>query len=546
VESLPQRRVVEAELTNHDPQDKNLQVTALAVGEKQPAVQAATNLRLAGGKTETVHFNYDFDYHAGHVLRLTVQNTDAPVIYDQEDFQVPGLVSAELVSPAFRHTLLDSLPTPTLAVTGALNVVPALRDKLQVSAELVGVEGGSFQSVPGPADPSRFRLELPTPTMLSGDHLVRVKAQLSGTTLQIDLPLRRVAPGHPEVGCDEQRRLWVRGKRMFPLGLYGITDSDDLAAVIAAGFNFVIVPSQRASYDLREAAVKAHLGVVVSGTNTEPTFWDTLEGKWGNSPACLGWLPYSRADLRGYSPAQVGGLYDQLMRSSPSLPVIAPLASPSLAAHYVSAADILVAWSLPVPHSPLRALGEMVQVLRECGGNKPVWAIIQAQGGGAIQDESPGPAAGGRAPTGAEMQALVYLALVRGADGLMWYSYNPPNDDVPNPLPQANPALWAAISAVTQNLRWLTPVLLDGKRTLLPPAAGGAVEMARWHYQDSDYLVAVNTGANGAVTPLRLGAPHASAPVMFEGRSVQADGDGDIQESFAPYGVHVYVVGKAG
>jgi hypothetical protein len=142
------------------------------------------------------------------------------------------------------------------------------------------------------------------------------------------------------------------------------------------------------------------------------------------------------------------------------------------------------------------------------------------------------------------MQALAYLALVRGADGLLWYSYNPPDEDTPDPLPHANPALWAALGALNQNLRWLAPVLLDGTRTALPPAAGGAVELARWHYQDSDYLIAVNTGENGVVTPLRLGAPHAGGQVMFENRTVQADGDGDIQEAFSPYRVHVYVVGK--
>jgi hypothetical protein len=309
----------------------------------------------------------------------------------------------------------------------------------------------------------------------------------------------------------------------------------------------VIVPWTRASTDLRETAVKDHLGVVVSGTSDAEDFWVHLQEKWGTSPACLGWLPCSRPDLRAYAPAAVGTLYDQIAHLSPTEPVLEPLASPSLARYYAGAADILVAWSLPVPHSPLRALGEMVQALRDCAGDsKPVWAVIQAQGGGAFHDEPLGPAATGRAPTPAEMQALAYLALVRGADGLMFYSYSPPEEDTPNPLPRANPALWAALVTLNQNLRWLTPVLLDGTRTPLPPASGGAVELARWHYQDADYVIAVNTGANGVVTPLRLGVPHALGPVMFEDRAVQADADGDVQEVFAPYGVHVYVVGKAG
>ena len=545
VEALPKRRLVEVELKNTEAKDRNLQVQALVLAEKGQTVQAGMSVRLAGDKTQTVRFNYDYDYRQAHLLRVTVQDKDTPTVYDQRDVKAPGLLSARLVSPAFRHCLLDKLPTPTLAVAGALNVVPALREKLQLSAELVGVPGGGFAPGPPGEDASLYRLELPTPALLSGDHVVRVTATLPQGSQQIDLPLRRVPPGLPEVGYDEQRRLWVQGKRMFPLGLYGMEGAEGVQAAAAAGFNFVVASSARASYDVRDAAIKANLGVVVSGASTEPSFWEHLQTKWGTSPACVGWLPYSRSDLRGYSPLAVATLYDALVRLSPSEPVIQPLASPSLAQYYTDAADILVAWAMPVPHSPLRALGDMVEVLRAAGGeNKPVWAIIQAQGGSAFQDDPYGPAAVGRAPTPAEMEALAYLALLRGADGLMWYSYSPSDDATGTPLPQTNPALWAAMSALNVRLRWLTPVLLDGVREALPPAAGGAVEMSRWRYQDADYLIAVNPGENGVVTPLRLGGAGVQGQVLFEDRTVQADQEGDIPESFPPFGVHVYVVGK--
>jgi hypothetical protein len=70
--------------------------------------------------------------------------------------------------------------------------------------------------------------------------------------------------------------------------------------------------------------------------------------------------------------------------------------------------------------------------------------------------------------------------------------------------------------------------------------------MARWHYQDADYVMAVNWTERGVVTPLRVGPPGAGAQVVFENRELKADQDGDLQESFPPYGVHVYRVGKAG
>lgn len=548
VEALPKRRLVEVELRNHQPREQKLQVVALTLGENRPSVQAGmTNVRLAGDKAQTVRFNYDYDYRQSHLLRLTVQAADTPTIYDQQDLRVPGLVSAELTSPAFRNSLLESLPTPKLAVSGMLNVVPALRGQLKLSAELVGVAGGSFAAGAASPTPGAFRLELPTPTLLSGDHVVRVTAALPQGRQEIDLPLRRVSPGLPEVGYDEQRRLWVRGQRLFPLGLYGIEDPAGVQAAAASGFNFLVVSSSRASYDVRDAAVQAGIGVVVSAASPDASFWQHLQSKWGTSPACLGWLPYSRPDLRSYSPLQLEELYYLLTRLSPSQPVLEPLASPSLAQYYTRAADILLAWSLPVPHSPLRALGEMVEVLREAGGPlKPVWAIIQAQGGGAFQDEPLGPASTGRAPTPAEMEALAYLALIRGADGLVWYSYTPTQAEGGGPLPKVDPAMWTAMGALNLRLRWLSPILLDGHREAMAAVAGGAVEMARWHYQDADYVLAVNSTDRGLVTPLPLGRPEAAVSVLFEDRELKADRDGEVQESFPPFGVHVYMVGTAG
>jgi len=495
VEALPKRRVVEVELTNRDPREKNLQVTALALGENRRPVQAGTNVRVAGERSRALRLNYDYDYQVPHVLRLTVQAADSGAVYEQRDFDVPGLVSAQIVSPAFRQTLMQSVPLPGLVVEGRTNLTRSLLGALEITAEVPGAPNGSFQPVKWEDERQRFRLEAPLPALMSGDHVVKVQAKLPQGTQTLDLPLRRLPPGLPEVGYDHRLRLWVRGNRVFPLGLYGMTDPGDVQVAAQAGFNFVVASSPRASYEMRAAAEKARVGVVVSASVAEESFWQHLQKKWGDSPSCWGWIPYSRPDMRAYHPGQVLALYDSISRTSPNYPILVPLASPSLAHYYAEAADILVAWSLPIPHSPLRALGEMVSTLREIsGGTRPVWALIQAVGGGAFQDEPPGPQASGRPPTPAEMEALVYLALIHGADGLVWYTYNTSDaGGSGGMLPSASPDLWATLAPLNLRLRWLTPVLLDGEREALPPAAQGAVEMARWRYKDGDYLIAVNT-----------------------------------------------------
>jgi hypothetical protein len=543
VDSLPSRRLVELELSNHSHETKNLQVTALALAANRGPLQAGALTSLTPGQSGILRFNYEYDYRLPHTLRLIVADAAGPETYSVQDVPVPGLISARFAAPAFRNTLLSGVPTPKLVVVGAENVTPELSHQLTITAELMsGGTNGDFQGAPAPD--GQYRLELKTPALVSGEHAVRVTARLGGEEQVLDLPLHQLSPGGAQVGYDEQGRLWKNGKRMLPRGLYGVTSADEVQEAAAAGCNFVVVASARASYELQAAAATAGLSVVVSAASAADDFWARLNTKWGDSPLTLGWLPYSRPDVRSVAPEDVATLYDGLGRLSPALPVIVTLASPSQAENYTDAADILLAWSLPVPHSPLRALGSMVDTLeQDCRGTKPVWAVIQAAGATASEDLNPTPETPSRPPTAAETTALTYLALVHGAGGVTWYSLDIPDyaGGAAYLMPQDAPDVWAALPGLNLQLRWLTPVLLDGTREALPPV--GAIEMARWRYQGGDYVIAVNGSEHGAVTPLTIFTPEAKVQVMFENRSLDADKDGAIQDSFAPFGVHVYAVG---
>lgn len=546
VEALPDRRLVEVELTNREVSEKKVQVVALALAPDRPSVQASSVVRLAGPRSQSVRLNYNYDYRQSHTLRLIVREEQSTTVYEQLDLPVPGLISARLVRPAFRASLMETLPTRSLVVSGRGNVSPELWRQMQISAQLLGTGRGEiFTQVDLPEDDEHFRLELPAPELLTGEHMVRVTAHLGAAEQTLDLPLRRLPPGPPQVGYDEHQRLWLNGQCLFPRGLYGIQSATDLQAAAQAGFNFVIVPSTRASYTVQKAAQEAGLAVVISTASMEESFWQHLQSKWGTSAVTLGWLPYSRPDLHNIAPQHVNDLYHLVRRVSPGHPVIETLASPSRAQYYTQAADILLAWSLPVPYSPLRMLGDMVEILRQpSAGLQPVWAVVQAAGSGTHRHPWLGRNKTGRPPTPAEMEALAYLALVHGADGLVWYSYNIPDSPGAQAyrLPQDAPELWAALPKLNLHLRWLAPVLLEGERETLPSAAEGAIQMAQWEYQGSRYIVAVNVTNRGLVTLLPLASPGSKAQVMFENRTLQADEAGEMQDSFTAYGVHVYVL----
>ena len=543
VDNPPTRRQVALSLANAADKEKSLQITLLALAAGRPPVTVTATTRVPAGQTQPLRLTYAYDYHLAHTLRVLVQDAQNGDIYEQRDVPVPGLISAYFLAPAFRNMLLSGLPTPKLIVAGAANVAPEARGQLSVSAALMDAGSKNVFS-PGDAPAGQYRLELDTPALVSGEHLVRVTARLGAAEQVIDLPLHDLPAGAAQVGYDDHMRLWANGKPVLPRGLYGATSAADVQAAAAAGFNFVVAPSARASYEVQAAAAQTGLGVVVSAFSLQGDFWQRLQDKWAASPSALGWLTYARPDWRSLDPGEVTGLYDALGKFSPTLPIFETLASPSRGQYYAGGADILVAWSMPVPNSPVRALGEMVTALQQAGeGRKPVWAIIQAAGAGRYDDEHLGTGKPGRPPTAAEMNALAYLALVHGAQGLLWYSldisgYSGAQD---YRLTRDAPDLWAAMPRLNLQLKWLAPMLLDGTREALPSVGG--IELARWKYAGGTYVIAVNPSERGAVMPLPAFAPGAHVQVLFEDRLLEADKDGALQDSFVPFGVHVYVVG---
>ena len=546
---LPDRRAVELKLSNAGDGDRALQVLVEATGgDLRRPVRASLELDLPRGETRAARLEYKVEARQSHHLRVLVQDTRTGVVYECNDYAVPGLLEARLTSPAFRQTLLETLPPAALVLGGRWNLSPELRRDAQVEAELLGASQQSkFTVEEGSAGDDRFTLSLPLPSLLTGEHTVRVSARVGNLEQTLDLPLRRLAPGLPEVAYDDQLRLAVQGRRLLPVGIFGVEDENDVRRASQAGFNFVVTPAQRASYALQEVARQTNTLVAIFGSELESDYWQRLQVKWGQSSLALGWIPFSRPDLRATPVALAQHTYETLREISPNLPVFETLASPSLALRYAEVADILVAWSLPVPYTPLTSLGEMIDVLTQASeGTRPVWAMVQATRRGLYREDSTGQEKAGRAPTPAEMEALTYLALLHGARGLLWYAYAVPGSGAGSwHLPLDAPELWAALPELLRRLEWLTPVLLEGEREPLPPAADGAVEMARWRYQGSVYLIAVNTGDKGLLTPLPLSAASARVQVLFEDRTETTDADGELQESFAPCQTHVYLVENA-
>jgi hypothetical protein len=136
---------------------------------------------------------------------------------------------------------------------------------------------------------------------------------------------------------------------------------------------------------------------------------------------------------------------------------------------------------------------------------------------------------------------MTYQALIEGANGLIWYTYDDKLFKV-----REHPELWAMMKQLVAEIKTLTPALLepafDATRFATGPdncLRGACIRQGR-----DLYIMTAHTNDKdlGQVELAPPGLPaKATLEVMFEKRSLTA-ADGKITDAFAPYAVHVYRV----
>jgi hypothetical protein len=171
---------------------------------------------------------------------------------------------------------------------------------------------------------------------------------------------------------------------------------------------------------------------------------------------------------------------------------------------------------------------------------KPVWACIET-----TQIDL-----AGRAPTPAEVRAQVWLAVIHGARGIVYFVHRFRPQFVEAGL-LADAEMLAAVTAINQELTTLAPVLNAPNSAVTVvgqsqnPAAPVAV-MARDFGGDTYvFAAALRPVATEVEFMLPFAGPEAGIEVLGEGRSVTLAAR-RFRDQFAPYAVHLYRVRKLG
>lgn len=397
-------------------------------------------------------------------------------------------------------------------------------------------------------------------------------------------PAASPAARDPVATLDARGRLVVRGRPVFVHGWYSDGSVERLRRLADGGFNAVLDygmtarPIEATRGYLAEAE-RLGIHVIACLNDVHPSAaYRTSLGPWrGNaeilagvvgvvkeSPAVVAYYNNDERDdaLRG----EIEAYAARIRELDPSRPQLSVHERPEACGVFRGSAEIFGFDHYPIPQHGPGAFGERFDAARAAlGAGPPLWAVLQnfawyqhaptpetpVVAGDLATERArlPTPAewTRGRPPTADEARAMQYVALVHGAQGLLWWClYN--LDFLPDRAER-----WEAARRLGAEVRALEPYLLadEGARaTWTDPRIRAALKRGP---DGRRVLLAVNVAAEPVRASVRLGpaegpttrpgTPAGAAPstveVLFEDRRA-AVADAVLTDFFAPYGRHVY------
>ena len=348
----------------------------------------------------------------------------------------------------------------------------------------------------------------------------------------------------------------VVNKEEYPVGIYSVGSSANLPDIAAAGFNLVTGPAE---IDYLDAAERNGLRVLASpGSSAGKSFNDARARSrialFDRHPALWSWYLIDEPDMMRVSPDRVEEAHSALKHAGATKPTSLVLYKGDEAQWYGNIADITMVDRYPVPWLPLSNFSQHIHKARlATDKERPLIAVIQSFDWTNHQSVLPGEK-NLRPPTEYELRNMTYSALVRGANGIFYYSYA---DMLLKD--RKYPELWSALKRVVKEVRqrdvlfnaehvwWPKAHHFENQETRFNSSLEASVQSVLLNVKLGDktilpghYIVAVNT------TPLfhtyRFRLPWKvtdSVPVAFENRLAITDGSW-VAERFEPFAVHIY------
>jgi hypothetical protein len=383
-------------------------------------------------------------------------------------------------------------------------------------------------------------------------------APLLAAVLALSAPDARAAG---TVSVESSGRLLKDGVPWFPLGIYhvswigdrqGAKAVGDLHAAADAGFDafHATVDARPDMLELFDAA--SNRGVEIFAEMPWPeTGPDDFVNLWKSHPSIAGWN--IRDDFNAptfgpvsHPPEEVAARRDVMDGLDPNRLTYAsgtPFPGATVAP-YAGTMELMGFQSYPIGEQSYpaeyeleEAMDEFDYVREQLAGTGQSWvANVQAYRWKSSV---------GRYPTLRESRNLLYAPLIRGANGLLWYSMW---EGAGTLLPSVAPALWEDLAKQVAEMKALRPFFLEGVLSI-PDTGLERVHAGVWRLEGQVVVAVLNTHRTSAF-PVSVALPAATYEAMqplFPGRSetgMTIDG-GSLVGTIQPEEVHVYLLDEA-
>jgi len=336
----------------------------------------------------------------------------------------------------------------------------------------------------------------------------------------------------------------------LPLGLYTVPRTDSFNKVKAGGFNMVQVyhdtQSLAEAQAYLEAAEAAGLRVLQNMPrdylNADDEFWIQWVTTLSAYDALAWWYLPEEPTLNGTPHAAIARLYNIIHQYDPKhRPAAMYFGIEGPLEDWCDVVDIIMAGCYPEFESEPRAcMKTWIDTARQDCPSRTVIGVPQ------FFDSSDFGRLGGH-PTPHEARFDAYTALIAGAKGLNWFSYQ-------------NGArlteLWEGLQEIVSGLHELGPVILspDRPQTVTVSVISGPTQSPNNHGYVYDsiqilqkeehgaYIFASNLATDTVVAEFSGFSPDVIAVnVLYEGRRIPVSG-GSFRDSFAEADVHIYRV----
>ena len=357
------------------------------------------------------------------------------------------------------------------------------------------------------------------------------------------------------------REPWANSD-FFPIAVW-LQNTANAARYRAAGFNTYVALWKGPTESQLEELKKAGMHVICEQSPRALRFT--------NDPTIIGWMhgdePDNAQALPGgggwgppIPPEQIVASYERMRATDPSRPVMLNLGQgvawdgwhgrgirsnhPEDYPKYIEGGDIVSFDIYPAVHDNKEIAGRLNYVARGVQrlvdwseGRKIVWDCIEC-----AHISNPD-----RKPTPHEVRAEVWMSLIHGSQGLIYFVHQfKPVFREAGLLDDAE--MLDSVSALNHQISQLAPVLhepnVTGEIALRTDQGTDAVAMMVKRHANGLYLFTVEMRGQSVVAEFSLNraANGSTLQVLGENRSITAK-DGHFQDRFEPWDVHLYRLG---